>query len=181
MQRYIFCGLKKEFHKRIYLHKPHYHEVKNQKQKSHARHKPRIAKRSVANSQKCCIFAAMKFIRESDIQAVERILSASGSCGEGIALLLFGEERFTSQNKMLEDDDPTAHAAVVLARRQRKRLRENRDFELLLSCKPCPMCVAALYQAKIKHVYYLENSIVNHIEIHSTNFWYEEIHTCQKK
>jgi guanine deaminase len=52
--------------------------------------------------------------------------------------------------------DPTAHAEVVAIREACKRLNRFRldDCELYTSCEPCPMCLAAVYWARIPKVYY---------------------------
>ena len=124
----------------------------------------------------------MKFIKKTDIEYIRKISAAKRSCSEGIAILLSENERFTSQNKILEEDDPTAHAAIVVTRSKRGLRRKGLDFELLLNQKPCPMCVSAISQANIKDFYYLEDIQIKHIELKSNiHFWYEEIHTNQKK
>jgi tRNA(Arg) A34 adenosine deaminase TadA len=52
--------------------------------------------------------------------------------------------------------DPTAHAEVVAIRDACKKLKNFRldDCELYTSCEPCPMCLAAIYWARIPKVYY---------------------------
>ena len=61
-----------------------------------------------------------------------------------------GWNRVTSQN------DPTAHAEVVAIRDACKRLKtfQLTDCELYTSCEPCPMCLSAMYWARLKKVYY---------------------------
>jgi tRNA(Arg) A34 adenosine deaminase TadA len=52
--------------------------------------------------------------------------------------------------------DPTAHAEVVAIREACKKLKRFHleDCELYTSCEPCPMCLAAIYWARIPNVYY---------------------------
>jgi tRNA(Arg) A34 adenosine deaminase TadA len=52
--------------------------------------------------------------------------------------------------------DPTAHAEVVAIRQACQKLKRFRldDCELYTSCEPCPMCLAAIYWARIPTVYY---------------------------
>jgi tRNA(Arg) A34 adenosine deaminase TadA len=52
--------------------------------------------------------------------------------------------------------DPTAHAEVVAIRDACRKLGRFRldDCELFTSCEPCPMCLAAIYWARIPSVYY---------------------------
>ena len=61
-----------------------------------------------------------------------------------------GWNRVTSQN------DPTAHAEINAIRAACKQLKTFRlnDCELYTSCEPCPMCLAAIYWARFKKVYY---------------------------
>ena len=61
-----------------------------------------------------------------------------------------GWNRVTSQN------DPTAHAEITAIRAACKRLKtfQLNDCELYASCEPCPMCLAAIYWARFKKVYY---------------------------
>ena len=122
-------------------------------------------------------------VTETDIENMRTIAKKQGSCSVGVAVLLHGEERFVGVNQMLEQDDPTAHAAIVITRSQHRLIRKNSSLALLLSEKPCPMCVSAICRANINDVYYLENNnTINRIELKSDNMslWYEEIHTHQK-
>jgi guanine deaminase len=59
-------------------------------------------------------------------------------------------------NRVTSSNDPTAHAEVVAIREACKRLRtfQLSDCELYTSCEPCPMCLSAMYWARLKRVYY---------------------------
>ena len=59
-------------------------------------------------------------------------------------------------NRVTSANDPTAHAEVVAIREACRRLKTFRldDCELYTSCEPCPMCLAAIYWARLKKVYY---------------------------
>ncbi len=52
--------------------------------------------------------------------------------------------------------DPTAHAEVMAIRQACQSLGrfELRGCELYTSCEPCPMCLAAIYWARIDRVFY---------------------------
>ena len=119
----------------------------------------------------------MKFITNLDIDNIRKAAIGQGSCVTGVAMLLHGNERFIDTNKMLEQDDPTAHAAIVITRSKRGLIRNNKFVELLLNEKPCPMCICAISQTKINRLYYLNNNQIDFIELHSDNIdcWYEEI------
>jgi guanine deaminase len=70
-------------------------------------------------------------------------------------------ERWSSRaarahNRVIENRDPTAHAEILAIRAAAKRLKrfDLSDCELYSTCEPCPMCLAAVYWAGIKKVYY---------------------------
>ena len=59
-------------------------------------------------------------------------------------------------NKVLENNDPTAHAEIVAIREACKSI-ESYDLsncEIYTSCYPCPMCLSAIIWSNIKKVYY---------------------------
>lgn len=59
-------------------------------------------------------------------------------------------------NKVISDNDPTAHAEVVAIRDACRNLGTFQldDCEIYTSCEPCPMCLGALYWARPKVIYY---------------------------
>lgn len=62
-------------------------------------------------------------------------------------------------NQVTNHNDPTAHAEV-LAIREASRVLNTFNLSncvLYTSCEPCPMCLGAIYWARILHVYYGNN------------------------
>ena len=59
-------------------------------------------------------------------------------------------------NRVLKNNDPTAHAEVVAIREACKKLNtyDLSNCILYTSCEPCPMCLSAIIWANIKEVYY---------------------------
>lgn len=59
-------------------------------------------------------------------------------------------------NKVTSTNDPTAHAEIVAIRAACRRVKSFRldDCVLYTSCEPCPMCLAAIYWARIPTVYF---------------------------
>ena len=59
-------------------------------------------------------------------------------------------------NRVLADDDPTAHAEVVAIRRACAAIGSNQltGCVVYASCEPCPMCLGAIYWARPAAVYY---------------------------
>ncbi|MEP7072411.1 MAG: nucleoside deaminase, partial [Verrucomicrobiota bacterium] len=60
------------------------------------------------------------------------------------------------QNEVTSRLDPTAHAEVMAIRHACESLGrfELRGCALYTSCEPCPMCLAAIYWARLEKVYY---------------------------
>ncbi len=59
-------------------------------------------------------------------------------------------------NRVTTSNDPTAHAEIVAIRAACESLAafSLRGCEIYTSCEPCPMCLAAIYWARIPTVYY---------------------------
>lgn len=59
-------------------------------------------------------------------------------------------------NMVTELKDPTAHAEIIAIRNACNNLQTHDLSECILysSCEPCPMCMASIYWANIKEVYY---------------------------
>ncbi|MGC4038851.1 MAG: nucleoside deaminase [Chitinophagaceae bacterium] len=59
-------------------------------------------------------------------------------------------------NLVTSTNDPTAHAEVVAIREACKRLQsyELTDCDVYASCEPCPMCLGAIYWARVNRVIY---------------------------
>lgn len=59
-------------------------------------------------------------------------------------------------NQVTSANDPTAHAEVVALRRACRALKtfHLEGCDLYASCEPCPMCLAAIYWARIRNVFY---------------------------
>ena len=59
-------------------------------------------------------------------------------------------------NRVTSSNDPTAHAEIMAIRGACRRLKTFQldDCELYTSCEPCPMCLAAIYWARLGKVFY---------------------------
>ncbi len=59
-------------------------------------------------------------------------------------------------NRVASTNDPTAHAEMVAIRDACRKLGVfNLDgCEIYSSCEPCPMCLGAIYWARISHIYF---------------------------
>lgn len=74
----------------------------------------------------------------------------------GAVIVKDGEIIAEAYNKVTSTNDPTAHAEVTAIREACKKLNtfDLSGCELYTSCEPCPMCLAAIYWARIKKIYY---------------------------
>ncbi|MCF8302586.1 MAG: nucleoside deaminase [Bacteroidales bacterium] len=59
-------------------------------------------------------------------------------------------------NRVLSDNDPTAHAEIVAIRKACEVLGtyQLENCEIYASCEPCPMCLGAIYWARPGKYYY---------------------------
>ena len=59
-------------------------------------------------------------------------------------------------NKVTTTNDPTAHGEIVAIREACNKLNtfNLKGTELYSNCEPCPMCLSAIYWARINKVYY---------------------------
>ena len=59
-------------------------------------------------------------------------------------------------NRVTSTNDPTAHAEIMAIRDACRRLKTFQldGCELYASCEPCPMCLAAIYWARLGKIFY---------------------------
>ena len=62
----------------------------------------------------------------------------------------------TGHNRVTIDNDPTLHAEMVAIKDACKKQNtfSLKGCRLYTSCEPCPMCLSAIYWARIEIVYY---------------------------
>jgi guanine deaminase len=65
----------------------------------------------------------------------------------------------TGTNQVTTLLDPTAHAEVIAIRAACQAVQSFQlaDCELYTTCEPCPMCMGAIYWARLRKVYYANN------------------------
>ena len=73
----------------------------------------------------------------------------------GAVLVREGEVIARAHNRKEELHDPTAHAEILVLREVSALLRDWRlsDCDLYVTLEPCPMCMAAIREARIRRVY----------------------------
>ncbi len=87
--------------------------------------------------------------------AVENVRSGQGG-PFGAVVVKDGSIIAEAANQVTATNDPTAHAEVLAIRQACHKLRlfELKTCELYTSCEPCPMCLGAIYWARLARVYY---------------------------
>lgn len=89
-----------------------------------------------------------------------RLAAESAESGEGgpfgAVVVKAGEVIGRGCNRVTSHNDPTAHAEIQAIRDACRRLADFRldGCELYVNCMPCPMCLSAIYWARIERVYY---------------------------
>ncbi len=94
------------------------------------------------------------FMQEAISLSIENIKKGGGPFGAVIvkngSIIARGVNRVTCNN------DPTAHAEVTAIREASKVLNSFNlsGCEIYTSCEPCPMCLGAIYWARIDRIYF---------------------------
>ncbi|HEY0176488.1 MAG TPA: nucleoside deaminase [Pedobacter sp.] len=96
-----------------------------------------------------------KFMRMAIELSEKNVLESLGG-PFGAVVVKDGKIIAKSGNKVTNSNDPTAHAEVSAIRLACKKLKtfELSGCVIYTSCEPCPMCLSAIYWARIDIVYY---------------------------
>ena len=96
-----------------------------------------------------------EFMRQAIQLATDNVTSGSGG-PFGAVVVKEGKVIATGANQVTTINDPTAHAEVVALRNACQALGTFKldGCELYTSCEPCPMCLAAIYWARCKAIYF---------------------------
>lgn len=99
-----------------------------------------------------------ELMREAIKLSEQNIINGGGPFGAVIATKN-GEIVATGVNKVTSNCDPTAHAEVNAIRAAAAKLNTFNlsGYEIYTSCEPCPMCLGAIYWARLDKIYYGNN------------------------
>jgi guanine deaminase len=77
----------------------------------------------------------------------------------GAVVVRDGEIIAEGFNQVTSHNDPTAHAEVVAIRLACQALStfDLTGCEIYTSCEPCPMCLSAIYWARLTKIYFANN------------------------
>jgi len=95
-----------------------------------------------------------KFMKRAIDLSIESVNKGGGPFG----CLIVKDNIIISEgsNKVTSTNDPTAHGEIVAIREACKKLNNFSlsGCELYSNCEPCPMCLSAIYWARIEKIYY---------------------------
>lgn len=94
------------------------------------------------------------FMRRAIALSRESVRRGGGPFG---AVITKGDQIVAeASNSVTLDGDPTAHAEVNCIRKAARELGtfNLQGCDIYTSCEPCPMCLGAIYWARLDHVYY---------------------------
>jgi tRNA(Arg) A34 adenosine deaminase TadA len=116
-----------------------------------------------------------KFMREAIRLSMENVQSGNGG-PFGAVVVKNGKIIATAVNAVTKSNDPTAHAEIVAIRNACATLNSFQldGCDIYCSCEPCPMCLGAIYWARLNAIYF-GNSKKDAAEINfDDNFIYDE-------
>jgi len=101
------------------------------------------------------MMAHQQFLQQAVELAVQNVESGQGG-PYGAVIVRNGEIIAGSGNRVTSCLDPTAHAEIMAIRLACQKLQNFQltDCILYTSCEPCPMCLGAIYWARLQKVYF---------------------------
>jgi tRNA(Arg) A34 adenosine deaminase TadA len=95
------------------------------------------------------------YMKEAIDIAFENVVNGKGG-PFGAVVVKEGKIIGKGSNRVTNDNDPTAHAEIVAIREAAKNLNsfDLSGCEIYSSCEPCPMCLGAIYWARLDKLYY---------------------------
>ena len=91
-------------------------------------------------------------------RAIELSIESVRGGGGPFGCVIVKDQKIVSEgsNKVTSNNDPTAHGEIVAIREACKKINNFSlsGCELYSSCEPCPMCLSAIYWARIDKIYY---------------------------
>ena len=91
-------------------------------------------------------------------RAIELSIESVNNGGGPFGCVIVKDEKIISEvsNKVTSSNDPTAHGDIVAIREACKSINNFslNGCELYSTCEPCPMCLAAIYWARVDKIYY---------------------------
>lgn len=104
----------------------------------------------------------MKYTEEQNLEFMRKAIALSdesvsvGGGPFGAVIVKDGKIVGAAANRVTLNNDPTAHAEVMAIREACQNLGtfDLSGCTLYASCEPCPMCLSAIYWARIEEYFY---------------------------
>jgi tRNA(Arg) A34 adenosine deaminase TadA len=95
----------------------------------------------------------------------------------GAVIVRAGEVVGEGFNRVTATNDPTAHAEVVAIRNACERLGtfSLHGCEIYTSCEPCPMCLSAIYWARLDRIWFANTKVDAAAIEFDDHFIYDEL------
>ena len=91
-------------------------------------------------------------------RAIELSIESVKNVGGPFGAVIVKDDKIIAEgsNNVTSTNDPTAHGEIVAIREACKKLNNFnlKGCELYSTCEPCPMCLSAIYWARIEKIYY---------------------------
>ena len=91
-------------------------------------------------------------------RAIELSIESVNNDGGPFGSIIVKDNKIIGEgsNKVTSTNDPTAHGEIVAIREACKKINNFslNGHELYSTCEPCPMCLSAIYWARIDKIYY---------------------------
>lgn len=115
-------------------------------------------------------------MREAISVSIQNVESGNGG-PFGAVIVKDSEIIARGANLVTSSNDPTAHAEVVAIRAACDAIGDFQltDCDIYCSCEPCPMCLGAIYWARLTNIYYGNSKEDAAAILFDDQFIYEEI------
>lgn len=115
------------------------------------------------------------FMREAIALSIENVHNNGGPFGA--VIVKNGEIIARGVNRVTANNDPTAHAEISAIRAAAAKLNtfDLSGCEIFSSCEPCPMCLGAIYWARLDKIYYGNTKTDAALIGFDDSFIYEEL------
>ncbi len=116
-----------------------------------------------------------KYMRRAIELSKESVKNGGGPFGA--VIVKDGQIIAEASNSVTQDHDPTAHAEVNAIRQAAQKLNtfDLSGAEIYTSCEPCPMCLGAIYWARLDKIYFANTKDDAKAIGFDDSFIYEEI------
>jgi guanine deaminase len=97
----------------------------------------------------------LSYMREA-IRVSEQMMRRGKGGPFGAVVVRDGQLISRGWNEVTATNDPTAHAEIMAIRKACRRLTSFHldGCELYTNCEPCPMCLSAIYWARLSKVFF---------------------------